>query len=243
MVVLNLGCGSRTSPRCVNLDWSPYLRLKRSRVGNGLAMVALRGERRRRFAALDESIVVHDLRRPLPIDDESVDAVYHSHVLEHLDRDRVGPFLAEVRRVLRVGGLHRVVVPDLELRCRRYVAHLDACADDPEMAREHDGYVGDIVEQMVRREAVGTAQQPPVRRFVENLVLGDARRRGETHQWMYDRVNLAVVLAEAGFDDITLRDHRSSAIPDWDQIALDEGEGGAEHLPGSLYMEARKPPG
>ncbi len=240
MVVLNLGCGTRTSPRCVNLDWSPYLRLKRSPLGTALALATLRGERRRRFTALDETVVVHDLRRPLPVADGSVDAVYHSHVLEHLDRDRVAPFLAEVRRVLRVGGVHRVVVPDLEVRCRRYLAHLDSCAGHPEMAPGHDAYVGDILEQMVRREAHGTAQQPPLRRFVENLLLGDARRRGETHQWMYDRVNLGVALADAGFREITVRDHRSSAIAGWDEIRLDEGEDGEEYLPGSLYMEARK---
>jgi SAM-dependent methyltransferase len=240
MVVLNLGCGSRTSPLCVNIDWSPYLRLKQSRVGTALALTMLRGERRRRFLALEGTVVVHDLRRPLPAADGSVDAVYHSHVLEHLDRNRVGPFLTEVRRVLRVGGVQRVVVPDLEIRCRRYLAHLEACAEHPEKAPGHDAIIGEIVEQMVRREAVGTANQPPLRRFVENLVFGDARRRGETHQWMYDRVNLAAVLDEAGFRDITLQQHRTSAIPGWEEIALDEGEDGGEYLPGSLYMEARK---
>ena len=240
MVVLNLGCGSRTSPRCVNLDWSPYLRLKQSRLGTALAPKLLRGERRTRFIALEGTVVVHDLRRPLPVADGSVDAVYHSHLVEHLDRNRVAPFLAEVRRVLRVGGLHRVVVPDLEVRCRRYLGHLEACAENPDLIRDHDACIGEIVEQMVRREAAGTAGQPPVRRFVENVLLGDARRRGETHQWMYDRVNLAAALGEAGFRDITVQQHRTSAIPGWDEIALDEREDGGEYLPGSLYMESRK---
>lgn len=240
MVIFNLGCGSRTSPYCTNVDWSPYLRLKRSRIGSKVAPLVLRGERRERFRALDDKVVVHDLRRGIPADDGSVDAVYHSHVLEHLDRHIVGHFFAEIRRVLTVGGVHRIVVPDLELCCRRYLAHLDDCVEHPERADEHDTYVAAIIEQMVRREAAGTRMQPPLRRFLENLFLGDARRRGETHQWMYDRVNLAAVLSSAGFDSITLVDHRTSSIPGWDKIRLDELDDGQEYIPGSLYMEAVK---
>lgn len=240
MLILNLGCGTRTSPNCVNVDWSPYLRLKRSRLGSTLAPVVLRGERRKRFEALGHNIVVHDLRRRLPVRDGSADAVYHSHVLEHLDRHLVGPFLAEVWRVLRVGGVHRVVVPDFEADCRRYLAHLDSCTEQPEMAAEHDDYVGDVIEQLVRREAVGTRQQPPLCRWIENRLLGDARRRGETHQWMYDRVNLQALLNGVGFRDICVVDHRTSSIPGWEDIRLDQLEDGEEYIPGSLYVEARK---
>ncbi len=108
------------------------------------------------------------------------------------------------------------------------------------MAADHDEYVGHLIEQCVRREAIGTSQQPPLRRFVENLLLGDARRRGETHQWMYDRVNLSVALDEAGFRDVAVKDYRTSAIPGWDDIALDERDDGEEYIPGSLYVEAVK---
>lgn len=239
MVILNLGCGSRTSASCINIDWLPYLRLKRSWVGSLVAPMLLRGERRERFESLADTVVVHDLRKPLPFADGSVDAVYHSHVLEHLDRHLVGAFLGEIWRVLRVGGVHRVVVPDLERLCRRYLAHLESSGDDVEMSR-HDAYVADMIEQMVRREASGTSQQPPLRRLLENRIRGDARRQGETHQWMYDRINLEVVLREAGFRDVHVVDHRTSSIPGWDNIRLDESEGGHEYIPGSLYVEALK---
>ena len=203
-----------------------------------MAPVMLRGQRLERFADLDDNVVVHDLRRPLPVADGSVDAVYHSHVLEHIDRHLVGAFLGEVRRVLRPEGVHRTVVPDFEAACRRYLAHLDACATDPGAAAGHEAYIGAIIEQMVRREGVGTRQQPPLRRSAENLLLGDARRRGETHQWMYDRVSLPLVLSEAGFRDIRVVDHRTSAVPGWDAIRLDQREDGEEYVPGSLYVEA-----
>lgn len=240
MVVFNLGCGSRTSPYCVNIDWSPYLRLKRNRLAARLAPLVLRGERRERFHALDDGVVVHDLRRGIPADDDSLDAVYHSHLLEHLDRSVVREFLGEVRRTLRVGGVQRIVVPDFEPLCRRYMADLEQCLDQPDLAAGHDRYVADMVEQMVRRMATGTQQQPPFWRFVENLLLGDARRRGETHQWMYDRVNLSSLLRETGFRQIEVVDFKTSSIPDWDNINLDQLENGEEYIAGSLYVEAIK---
>lgn len=57
----------------------------------------------------------------LPFEDHSVDRVYVSHLLEHLFYPRdVAPFLAELRRVLRPGGVLRLVVPDIEACIEAY---------------------------------------------------------------------------------------------------------------------------
>lgn len=189
---------------------------------------------------MPENIVTHDLRKGIPFADDSVGAVYHSHVLEHIDRDQADGFMAEIRRVLRPGGIHRVVVPDLETLVRRYVEDLD---QDSDPDQDHDQRVAAILEQSVRREAQESAMKKPLRRRLENLVLGDARKRGETHQWMYDRVNLAELLARNGFEEITPMPFDQSAIPDWQTIGqrLDFDDEGVEHRDHSLYMEARKP--
>jgi len=109
--LLNLGCGTKVSghPDVVNIDWSIYLRLKRNPVLRRLTPMVVKGERLRRFASLPDNILVHNLANGIPFPDESVDAVYHSHLLEHLDREVAGRFLREVRRVLKPGGsLHFV---------------------------------------------------------------------------------------------------------------------------------------
>ncbi len=233
--ILNLGCGTKTSPHTVNIDFSIYQRFRKSRAGKAVAVVVLRGDRRRQFDAMDDNVVVHDIRNGIPAAANSVDAVYHSHTLEHIDRDVVPVFQAEVLRVLRPGGVQRIVVPDLELVARAYLDSLEAGRDD------HDDAVYRIIGQCVRREADGTSRQAPMRRRVENLLLGDARKRGETHQWMWDRRNLRAALEAAGFVGVNQKDAYSSDIPNWDEIGLDVNPDGSVYKPGSLFMEARKP--
>jgi predicted SAM-dependent methyltransferase len=55
-----------------------------------------------------------DLTKPLPFADKSVEAVFSSHVFEHLFADEVQRLVGEIARVLIPGGICRVVVPDLE---------------------------------------------------------------------------------------------------------------------------------
>jgi SAM-dependent methyltransferase len=103
--ILNLGCGTRTNSMTVNIDFSIYQRLRARKGGHAVAKLLLRGERRAQFEAISDNIVVHDLRTGIPAEDNSVDAVYHSHTLEHFDGDDVPGFMAEILRVLKPGGM------------------------------------------------------------------------------------------------------------------------------------------
>lgn len=241
MLILNLGCGLKTSahPAVVNLDHSIYFRLRYHPLWRRVAPWVTRGERRAALLALPANLRLHDLTRGLPYADASVDLIYHSHFLEHLDRDAAVVLLREVRRVLVPGGLQRVVVPDLEPLCRAYLASLEQSLLNDDAQALHERHIAALLEQSVRREAFGSAHQPQWRRRLEGLLFGDARRRGETHQWMYDRVSLPRLLAEQGFHTITLCRFDTSALPDWDVYGLDRDATGAEYRPGSLYVEAR----
>ena len=241
MKILNLGCGTKASSSddVINIDWSIQLRIKRSRFFRLFSPMILRGERLKAFQGLPDNILVHDLSKGIPFPDSSVDAVYHSHTLEHLDRNIVPKFFKEVRRVLKDGGIHRIVVPDLERICVAYCGHLAECEENHEEVARHDKYVESLLEQSVRKEAYGTSTQRPLRRFIENVLLGDARKRGHTHQWMWDRFNLHHALHEAGFRDIAVKSFSESAIVGWHSYGLDL-DGSSGYKPGSLYMEARK---
>ena len=52
-----------------------------------------------------------DLRRQLPFRDSSVEHCYSEHFLEHLYPEEARFHLQEVRRVLKPGGVYRIVVP------------------------------------------------------------------------------------------------------------------------------------
>jgi SAM-dependent methyltransferase len=242
MKILNLGCGTKTSSssEVVNMDWSIYLRVKRNPVVRQLAPLLLRGERLHRFRSLPQNIVVHDLSKGIPFPSNSIDVVFHSHLLEHLDRDVAPIFQREIHRVLKPGGIQRIVMPDLEFEVMKYVEHLQVCEQSPDEVSNHDSYIAEFLEQSVRREPSGTSQQRPLRRFVENLILGDARKRGETHQWMYDRFNMANLLMSLGFAQPIFLDACTSQIPNWKEYGLDRLPGDEGYRDGWLYVEATK---
>lgn len=84
--------------------------------------------------------VAWDLCRPLPFPGGGIEAVFTEHVLEHLRFDDACRLLREAHRVLRPGGVLRVVVPDAGRFMRSYadsdgwLADLRPAASTPMMA-------------------------------------------------------------------------------------------------------------
>ncbi|MEM9502328.1 MAG: class I SAM-dependent methyltransferase [Cyanobacteria bacterium P01_E01_bin.43] len=243
MKILNLGCGTKTSESLdvVNIDWSIYLRMSTNPITKRIAPFVLDKTRLARMRSLPNNIMVHNLAKGIPFKDGTADVVYHSHVLEHLDFPIAMRFLEEARRVLKPNGVLRVVVPDFEMMARAYVDHLAVCEQDSSAMFDHNDYLRPMIEQSVRREAFGTTQQRSLRRLVENLVLGDARQRGETHQWMYDRFTLQAAMKTAGYSDTQVCPYDGSWIAGWAEYGLDANDDGSQYKTDSLYVEGRKP--
>ena len=65
--------------------------------------------------------------------------------------------------------------------------------------------------------------------------------RGERHLWMYDRLSLAGLLAEAGFIEVSRVAAAESRIPEFTISGLDTDSAGTPHKPDSLFMEAACP--
>ena len=152
--LLNLGCGKRRHPAWTNADLQPE----------------------------SPEVLRVDLREPLPFGDAEFDAVYSSHVLEHLAPDAGRRVVAEMARVVKPGGTVRIVIPDLEGICRAYLAALEAAAAGDAEARErHRWMVLELVDQMARTQKGGLMlrwwQMDPVpaERFVVDRLGTDAR--------------------------------------------------------------------
>jgi SAM-dependent methyltransferase len=126
--LLNVGCGTHVHPDWVNVDIAP----------------AARG------------VLAVDLRKGLPFPGESFDAVYCSHVLEHLGREEAAAFLVRIHGLLRPGGILRVVVPDLEAIARIYLELLAALEHDPDARQaDYDWILLEMYDQTVRGESGG----------------------------------------------------------------------------------------
>lgn len=127
-ILCNLGCGGRHHPEWVNVDLH----------GDG------------------HTVLRWDLRLGLPLPDASCDVFYASHVIEHFDREGARGLLAECRRVLKPGGILRLVAPDLEGIARTYLQCLEAARRGEEgAAARYEWIVIELLDQLVRHESGG----------------------------------------------------------------------------------------
>ena len=65
-----------------------------------------------------------NLLKKLDYDDESVDVIYHSQFIEHLDNEQAKKFLKECKRILSKNGIMRIVTPDFENQVNEYLSLL-----------------------------------------------------------------------------------------------------------------------
>lgn len=160
-----------------------------------------------------------DIAEPLPFADDSVDWVYAEHLIEHIPLPVALGWLAEVRRVLRPGGLLRLTTPDLE----RYVqGYLD----------ERGGFFARH-RRRLRLLKVGPPM-PDRKAFMMNQIFYHYG-----HRWIYDEAELRYALTTAGFDSRTIHRRAFQEGERQDVALLDTGFRSDE----TLYLEAVLPSG
>lgn len=75
----------------------------------------------RRIEGVD---VVCDIRKLFFCEDESIDEIRASHVIEHINPWEIPDTILEWKRVLKTGGLLRIYCPDANVICAAYVKRL-----------------------------------------------------------------------------------------------------------------------
>ena len=94
MKKINMGCGWRDfGPSWIHIDSGDYDHL--------------------------DYLSITDLKQ---FEDDSIDLIYASHVVEYFDREQIVPLLSEWRRVLKPNGVLRIAVPNFENISKLYCA-------------------------------------------------------------------------------------------------------------------------
>lgn len=132
IALLNIGCGNIYSPEWNNIDF-----------------------------VKNKDITYWDIRKGLPYPDSSMDAVYSSHLFEHLSHAEANNLLAEINRVLKTNGVLRIAVPDLKRICEEYLICLSNVEKDPsrENSLRYDWIMLELIDQMVREKRGGLMRE------------------------------------------------------------------------------------
>ena len=178
---LNIGCGPNIEMDCCNLDydWRP---------------------------GVD---ICWNVTRGIPLSNEYVDGIFTEHMLEHVAFNDALTLLTECRRVLRVGKVLRIVVPDGELYLSEYAKHI----------------AGSVTHMPY---AEGDASKFP---FVTPIISINRIFRDHGHQFIWDYGTLRLALLHAGFSNVRKCAFGESVDP---RLLRDTANRKVE----SLYVEA-----
>jgi SAM-dependent methyltransferase len=243
---LHLGCGQQVVDGWINVDGSLGARLAdKPRLRSALRRLRLAPPHVEQ--GWPAGIQWHDVRKPLPLPSASAQAVYSSHLVEHLHLDEAGRLFRECHRVLSPGGVIRIVVPDLHAIVNDYVAARSERQEQEPPAYRGPENTGVVTE--VQRLPSRTAA-PAGDRLNQHLNFRHPRAPGgslayrlysaltdfQTHKWMYDAESLCFHLQAAGFTEVEPRDLFDSRISGIERIEK------PDRVPnGGLVVEGIKP--
>jgi len=181
------GCGLSAPAGWINFDSSPTLKIQKTPIIGSLVKSRLN-------TVFPDSVKFGDIVKGLPITNESCDAIYCSHVLEHLSLEDFRIALKNTHKLLKRGGLFRLVMPDFEVLVNTYVNSKKN--GNPEAAIKFMKDSGMALESRTRG----------MKGMLEGT-LGNAR-----HQWLWDDTSTMIELEKAGFKQIRKCEFNDSSI-------------------------------
>ena len=151
-----------------------------------------------------------DASHSIPASNNSIDVIYTCHMLEHLDRNEATSFLLEAKRVLRLNGVIRIVVPDIRKMVDEYIKSNDA-------------------DSLIEATHMCASRPRTLTQRLRMLFIGTRH-----HQWMYDGDSLCRLLKKSGFENPLLLKAGETTINDPGLLDL------TERFEESVYIEAKK---
>ena len=211
---INLGCSVSPTKGWINLDNSPGIILARFGVlSNLLFKLKVISDDQFNIVKFYKKNKIQwvDATKKIPFSSNSIDAIYSSHMLEHLDRADASKCLKEIYRVLKPNGIIRLALPNI----RQYV----------------EDYIKDKnADKLIESSFMGTVKPKKMHEKIINFISGPRH-----HLWMYDEKSLSMLLINHSFQNPQVLDAGQTTIKDYGNLDLNERSND------SFYMEAIKP--
>ena len=185
------GCGLTAPEGWLNFDASPTLYLQKIPVLSFWA---------KRKVDFPKNVLFGNILAGLPgIKNGTCDAVFCSHVLEHLSLEDFHLALRQTYDLLKPGGIFRAVLPDLAFHARNYL-------------KEKESNPNASVHFL---QATMLGVEVRKKKWLEKLISlwGNAE-----HLWMWDHESFEVALRNAGFTSIRRCEYGDSADKDFSNV-------------------------
>jgi predicted SAM-dependent methyltransferase len=184
---LYIGCGLHPVEGWINIDKSLGPFFARHPFLKRAAYFARLLSRQQYDLQWSTQIWRHDVRKGLPFDDESVDAIACDAVIAYMSASEAHAFLGQCHRILRPRGHIRIRVWDLEQRVHAYLAD------------KEEGRV-DAADRLATNLKLGRDARGP---FPYGLIYRTISYFDHApNRWAYDFDSLASRLSAIGFEEI-----------------------------------------
>lgn len=124
--IINVGCGMNILPGAINIDNSPSVRIAKHKLLRKLIRPFMNKSQSEYLDFAIRNNIIQGDAKSLPCMDNSIDVIYTSHMIEHLDLPTMNTFVSECHRCLKPGGILRIVTPDLDILFDHYLKTKDA---------------------------------------------------------------------------------------------------------------------
>lgn len=211
---INMGCGQTPINGWRNYDNSWSIRLAKIPLLAGImGKSGLLSKPQQEFILFTKNADIRwaDATKQIPEKDGTVDSIYSSHMIEHLEKEDATKFLKEARRVLKSGGIIRIAVPNIKYLVENYLKDNDA-------------------DNFIERTLLTKKKPKKIIAKIKYLIIGD-----RNHQWMYDGESLCKLLSSVGFHKPKVMDIGTTIITEIGELDLEE------RLPESVFVEATNP--
>jgi predicted SAM-dependent methyltransferase len=161
------------------------------------------------------SFIHFDMTRELPIDPNTIQYIYASHFIEHLNFQQGLNFIKNCYKIMKKDGIIRLTFPDLELWIQKYIEN-----DQNFFKKYYDSTknINNLPDLKTKGEI-----------FMSQL-------HGWGHAWGYDFDSIKDLLERTGFSRVIRKKAFESVLPDIEKLEPKT----EQRLLETIYVEAKK---